>query len=249
MWTVLIILDILMLGCFLLTGLIRFLLAGFIFTLVFFTGKQEDKKKAENGRPLRKDRYAVRVIGSLLLCVFPFLMSPIAMRSKMLWQYQIQKPLLRVYNYVPKWFPDVTADVVSDFRSDHVASVMQGEGHESIRFVTTPERAAEYQRKFSEKAYYTAALPETYDAHITLPKEDMQKIPGYNDEWDNMLSFYCDRDFWYTNDTDGDPDAVIYFLDVHGNWNHPGSSAVIINTKTGAVELSQFGFTKLAYGE
>ena len=188
--------------------------------------------------------------GDLLLQRRLFLPAPVMMETSAMWRYPFQKVYLDFYQNigVPNWFPDFRDDVRSNYRMNYLASILQGTGHFSVRFMTTPERAAELAEQYAAQAKYTAAMPETTDTapigDLTVPENE--RIPFALSEWDGTADYYCDRDFWYP---DGQclPEAKIYILDARGNRNHPASSAVIISS-SGAVQLSQYGSTGLAYG-
>ena len=233
--------------CFLGTGLIRFLTVPGLFILAYVMGAETDKKDSAAGKVLKKSRFAARIIIPLLISSYLMMWTPLGMHTTHIWLYRVQRAYLSLFNSAPKWFPDVPDDVESGFRFDHLASVMQGTGHESLRFVTTPEQAAEYQAQFSAMALYERQLPEYKYADAEIPESARDAF--HSEGWDGTGDIYCDWDFWYPTDTGGDPDAVVYYLDARGNRNHPASSVVILNVRTGAVEFSQYGYTKLAFGK
>ncbi len=226
----------------LLTGSRRFLIgtavcAGFLAAWLYCRRKKPQEKPN-----------ALILLTPLCICGCMMLFAPIYKESRQLWRYPFQRKLHSIYNSTPKWLPDFSGDVQSDYVFDTIPSIMQGSGHYSVRFVTTPERAAEIEKQFAEQAQFIADLPDSRSGMINVPESEWKNIPDKKADWDGIAHFYCDEAFWYP---DGKPSegTKICFLDLHGNWNHPGSAVVIVNSRTGAVEYSQFGWTQLAYGE
>ena len=231
---------------FALTGLLRFPIAAGILIFGCAVRVELDRRAKAAQQPLRKDRWAVLLIPLCLIAAAPFLWTPIAMRTSAPWRYRIQRAVLRVYGYAPEWFPEIAGDVQSDFRFEHLATVMQGTGHESLRFVTSPERAAALEAQYAAQAKYQTVLPADRFGYVEIPEESCAAFAS--EGWDGSGDFWYDSDFWYP-DGNADPDAAVYYLDARGNWNHPASSVVIIDSRTGAVEFSQLGYTVLAYGD
>ncbi|MGN1416003.1 MAG: hypothetical protein ACI4XF_04125 [Oscillospiraceae bacterium] len=178
-------------------------------------------KKAKMAPPKRKD-IVLQVISALIVLMFIFSMPPLGLSSRMMWQYPFQKGFVGMYQNVkePDWFPDFRDDVLADYRFDYLPGFMQGTGHFSVRFVTSPERAAEYSQNYSQQAKWTLSYK---NAAFSAPQ-------------DLFPDFFADRDFW-----ENAPNAEVYILDGVVNWNHPHSSAVIIDTGTGRIQLSQLG--------
>ena len=81
---------------------------------------------------------------NILLCSI----SPWVVHSEYKWQYPFQKAYIGLYQNIkePEFFPDFMNDVRSGYEFDYLPSIMQGAGHYSVTFVTTPERAAEVAR-------------------------------------------------------------------------------------------------------
>ena len=246
---------------FALTGSMRFLLFQGFLILIVLIRTAEKKKRADdpaqtaqtNQNPLKRRVSPWGVIGAVLLLIL-FLPAPLALRSTFVWRYPFQRAYLGLYRNigVPDWFPEFREDIVSDYHMDYVASVMQGTGHFSVCFMTSPERAAELEAQFAEQAIYTDSLPDAGAnasfCKLRVPEEQYQAFSAVSeDEWDGNTTIYADRDFFFHGGNAAD--AAVYILDAKCSMNHPASSAVIISSKTGAVQFSQFGYTHLAYGE
>lgn len=250
--TVILLLILLLAACagFILTGAMRFAVFGIflIIALLLRIAKAQKPPEEAPKNPLKQNISPLIPVGAVL-AVFLFLPAPLKLHTTMRWRYPFQKALIQVYNKMPKWFPDFGDDVKSDFVFDYMPTIMQGTGHESVCFVTTPERAAEIQTQYAAVSKYALPLPETVFSsnfcELTVPEEKC--APFADSEWDGTASFYCDREFWFPDGTVR-PDASVYILDARGDWNHWGCSAVIVSVETGAVQYSQFGFTYLAYG-
>lgn len=199
-----------------LTMSVKFIFAAIIIGIISVTGLQKDKKA-----PSEKKDIILRVISVWIVLMFIFSTPPLGLSSRFLWQYPFQKSLVGMYSNVkePEWFPDFREDVLGEYRFDYLPSIMQGTGHFSVRFRTSPRRAAEYAEIYSRQAKWTIA----FDNAI------------YSEPRDECPDFFSDRDFW------GDSSAKVYILDGVADWNHPHSSAVIIDTNTGKIQLSQLG--------
>ncbi|MBR4201763.1 MAG: hypothetical protein IKQ91_10960 [Oscillospiraceae bacterium] len=241
-----------------LTGSMRFfLLEGVpIFLQLYHIVRQKKQQssqppagEAEKKPHRRKILPDIPVILAAILIFF--LPAPIALHSTMAWRYPFQRAYLNCYQNIqePAWFPEFRGDIVSDYTMDYLASIMQGTGHFSVRYMTTPERAAELEKQFAAQSIYSEALPETADNtsffRLLVPEKqwDSFSVPDA-DMWDGSVEIYFDRDFFCPAEQ-AQSGVMVYVLDAKCNWNHPASSVVIINSKTGAVQFSQFGWTAL----
>ena len=215
--TILIIPAALCLIGFILTASAQFLLAAIIIGISIAVRLNKDKKA-----PPKKKDIALRVISAAIVLMLIFSVPPLGLSSRMLWQYPFQKGFVGMYQNIrePEWFPDFRDDVLADHRFDYLPSILQGTGHFSVRFVTSPERAAEYAQEFSQQAMWTISYE---DISFTAPQDEYPDI-------------FADRDFW-----ENAPDAEVYILDGAVDWDHPHSSAVIIDVQTGKIQLSQLG--------
>ena len=226
-----------------LTGCIRFLIAALLFA-VFLGVHLCDKKDPQ---PQKKTHALLMLIPPFVISGFLMLFAPF-FHSGRLWRYPFQRAFHAVYNSTPKSIPDFSGDVQSDYYFDAMPTIMQGTGHYSVRFVTAPERAAEIEAQFSAQALYTMPLAEGMLSCQSIPESAGNSYAASGEEWSGAAMFYCDEKFWYPEGKPADGTTVLC-LDARGDWNHPGGSVVIVNSRTGAVEYSQFGWTQLAYGE
>ena len=204
-----------------LTGLFRFVPIGVFFLAFAWAGREETSGQAKKRLDFRC------FLIPLLLSAPLFLFAPFITRSHMLWRYPFQKAFHDIYTDSPEWIPAFSADVQSDYEFDVLPSVMQGIGHYSVRFVTTPERAAEYLEQFSAQAVCTVPYPEN-------PSWEIQ-VPGNPDK---PADLHLDAQFWQNGHSDG---AAVCLLRYRCSDNHPASSAVIINSRTGAVQFTRYG--------
>lgn len=198
---------------------VKFWIATLVCGMFGFIGNAADKR-----RP--KSKGIERIILMLLFLLIDFSMPPLSMQSSAKWQYPFQRLYAGCYqnSKEPEWFPDFLDDIEGDYHFSYSPSVMQGTGWFTVRFQTSPERAVAYAAEFADGARYTIPVSE-YGDRYTI-----------NAEKDEVLSVQQDSDFW-----SGNSDAQIYVLDAVLNWNHPHSSAVIVDTKSGKIELSQYG--------
>lgn len=187
------------------------------------------KKKPAWKRTLKIIIAAALVIG--IMTSFP----PITLHTTSLKLYPYFKGYAERYHNIhqPDWYPDFKGDVQSDFRFDYIPSIMQGTGHWTVRFSTSPETAAGYAEQFGG-ARYEFDLSQ-YDDSVNVSVEDL----GYDapPEGEDIITIDFDRDFWKGHEDT----ARVYVIDAVLNWNHPHSSAVIVDEAAGMVELSQLG--------
>ncbi|MBR0484225.1 MAG: hypothetical protein IJJ69_05500 [Oscillospiraceae bacterium] len=188
-------------------------------------------KKSYGVLPTAKKSIIAVAYGFLVFyqCFF-YMMPPFIFNSHSLWKYPFQKVYINLYQNIhePDYFPNFTEAVLSDYEFDYSPSIMQGAGHYSILFTTTPEQAKEYEKIYSEQAEYIIPLSE-YALRAYLDEEQQKELVIFGGE-----------EFWEKFFTQ-DNHAVIYLLDTNGDWNHPHTSAVIIDSQSGKIHLSQLG--------
>lgn len=214
---------------FILTAAVKFLAAAIVCFLVgiigFAADKNYDNKKGIIGR----------IIALIIILFFMFSMPSLIILPSNVWQYPFQKFYTGLYHNVrePEWFPDFRDDVQSDYSFEYMPSIMQGTGHFSVCFVTSPEIAAEYERKFTSEAQYIIPLDE-------FTVRSFYSVNGNSENpWeDDVLDIYWNMKFWKKGE---EPNAHIFVLDAVLNYNHPHSSAVIIDAESGRIQLSRLG--------
>ena len=239
-------LILLMLAGFILTGAARFAVCMILLAVFCCIDRLRTGTGSAKEKPLTKSDRIKHLLCALLLCAVPFWCAPLTLHTSQLWRWPFQRALLGVYNTPAAWFPDFQRDVQSDFAFDYLPGMMQGTGHESVRFVTSPARAAEIEKQFAELALYQSTLPADQSGSFPeIPEQSRAAFPAAAGGWDGTADFWFDRDFWFA-DGSAPADAKVYYLDARGSWNHPGCSAVIVSSQSGRVEYVQYGYTELA---
>lgn len=217
--------------CFMLTADVKFLAAAVICFLVGIiknTGEINSRTIVTN--------ILMRSMALMIILFLMFSMPTLTIHSRLKWQYPFQKIYTGFYHNVkePEWFPDFWNDVQSDYSFDYIPSLMQGTGHYSVCFITSPQTAAEYENKFASQSQYI------------IPFDEYTNTSGWyypigedkDDSGNNVLDVYWNMNFWKSGE---EPTAQIYVLDAVLNYNHPHSSAVIIDKESGRIQLSRLG--------
>ncbi|MBR1724531.1 MAG: hypothetical protein IJ723_05885 [Ruminococcus sp.] len=190
-----------------------------------FTPEQPAKKKRKG---LKTIIIVVAVVVGLII-LFP----PLMLHTTVLQLYPACRVITNMHQNLkePEWFGDYSGDVESVFAFDYMPSVMQGTGHYTVRFKTSPEKAKEYADRFAAQAQYEFMLSEYGDG---IDVRDL----GYDATESNCtLTIFYDKEFWQKNRQT----TKVYVSSASLDWNHPHSSAVLIDEEAGMVELSQLG--------
>lgn len=191
----------------------RFIIAGLIGGVICLSEKRGMRKRDYFARAL-----AFLIAEAFIIGTLPFL------SSSSLWRYPIQRGYIGLYSNTgePEAFPDFIADVESGYRFDYMPSILQGAGHYSVCFVTSPEKAAGYAERYSQTAQFVIPL-EDYNDRYTI--SDTEEIVVYVD-----------------NEFRAEPSgAQIYVCETNLSFNHPHTFAVIVDVDKGMVQLSQEG--------
>ncbi|MBP1545320.1 MAG: hypothetical protein J6A37_01805 [Oscillospiraceae bacterium] len=196
------------------TSDMRFVLAALVFGGVCIFCSPVRQRK-------RKDKIAV-ILAAVLFILYIFAFPP-AISSQSAFKYPVQRAYIGLYKNInePDEFPDFSEDILSDYKFDYAPSILQGAGHYSVRFTTFSERAAEYAEQFETISEFIIPLSEYGDG---LETED-----GY-------IFVYHDREFFVDC-----PQAVIYICHTNQNFNHPCTFALIADTQSGRIQISQLG--------
>ncbi|MCR5121538.1 MAG: hypothetical protein K6B74_03860 [Ruminococcus sp.] len=178
-------------------------------------------------------------VGALIIAAFTLLLTfgtPPFINSRMKWQYPIQQKYISRFHNVkaPEYFPTSLEEVLGDYEFGYMPSIMQGTGYFSVTYKTTPERAAACAAEYAPQAKYTIPLKE-YIEMGGYKVEDF--TPRENSCDDGTLDVYISGKMR----EGGSESAQIYVLYAVLNWNHPHSTAVIVDTETGLVQFSQLG--------
>ena len=195
-------------------------------------------------RKMKKVHGFLPVAGKTILAVadtflligmcFLYLIPPFIFNSHSLWKYPLQKAYINCYQNIhePDYFPDFSRDVVSDYTFNYAPSMMQGAGNYCVSFVTTPEKAGEYEKIYSAQAEYSFPLTELHHHSYELDSENFKSISvAVGSLWEES-SFEEYVAEIHTN---------VYILSTNADWNHPHTSAVIVDAQSGRIEFSQLG--------
>lgn len=188
--------------------------------------------------PPKKKGGAVKIviIVAVVLALIAFLFPPLTLHTTSVKLYPVCRAITGHYKNIhePEWFGDFAGDVESDFAFDYMPSFMQGTGHYTVRFKTSPETAKAYADKFSGSACYKFALSQYGDTAWTSVRDLGYEFP---EAYDDSLVIQRDEEFWSGHEET----ARVYVTDAVLGWNHPHSSAVIVDEESGMVELSRLG--------
>lgn len=178
--------------------------------------------------PLKK-RISDSVVITAMLVIPQLVVSVFAVESHSLWRLPYQNALINFYHNVKMPedvlppYAELKSEVKSDYRFSYLGSVMQGTGHYTVSFTADTDYA------------------KSVAAHFEDISADTFPLDGYSEPSDLAASdepvLAVDRDFWNGREQG----AVVYLLSHSGNVNHPHSTAVIVNTQSGAVSFSRLG--------
>ena len=211
---------------FVLTGMYRYLLLTAIALVLGFGGLLYDSRAAKKGKNLRKTSRARVLI--LLLCIVPVLaFPPLVVESSMRWQYPFQRFIINSYRNIsePNWFPEIDGDkIISDYHFSYLPSIMQGTGHYSIAFNTTEEQMTDYI--------------DEYKAGGGLTKRELllsDCLGGGNNT--DFPALWLDE----TIRKNVSERTWVCVLDAVYDWNHPHTSAVILDAEHNRIQFLQLG--------
>ncbi|MBO4474229.1 MAG: hypothetical protein J5750_04875, partial [Clostridiales bacterium] len=129
----------------------------------------------------------------------------------------------------PSWFPDFRHDVKEDFYFSYNPTILQGNGHWTVRFVTDKNTAGAYAERYKQDAVYTIPL-SWFD-------RNWYNIPESSEGDHGVITIEYDSEFWQ----DASPYTMVYVSYSNLNFNHPHTSAVLVDPETGMIELCQTG--------
>ena len=151
------------------------------------------------------------------------------------WRYNLQLDYVKDYkSHAFKVAPEKIPADISDYGFHFVATLGQGAGHSSVRFKASQDVIKAYEEEYSAKAIYTYPLSVFDEGHITVEKVSPKAAIGMTD--DKSLFIYRDTDFWAESTS-----ATVYVTSATHNWNHPHSTAVIIDSEKNMIEFAQLG--------
>lgn len=224
-----VLLSLLFLLLFIITdhGLIRMIISGiwFAFNLIMVL------KCAE------KIPVAVSIILTVIFVTILFFQSIffLGFSSDTPWRYNFQKSyIIFRNNYEFRVAPEKLPDDISDYSMEYLPSIMQGTGHSSVRFKASQDVIKAYEEEYSAKAIYTYPYSEFEYGHLTVDEVSPKASAKWED--DKSLDIFSDIDFWEESTS-----ATVYVISAVHNWNHPHSSAVIIDSEKNMIEFAQLG--------
>lgn len=223
-----VLLSLLFLVLFIITdhGLIRMIISGiwFAFNLIMVL------KCAE------KIPVAVSIVLTVKFVTILFFQSIffLGFSSDTPWRYNFQKSyIIFRNNYEFKVAPEKLPDDISDYSMEYQPSIMQGTGHSSVRFKASQDVIKAYEEEYSAKAIYTYPYSEFEYGHLTVDEVSPKAVSKYEDRG---LDIYSDTDFWAESTS-----ATVYVTSATHYWNHPHSTAVIIDSEKNMIEFAQLG--------
>lgn len=187
----------------------------------------------DTAQPPKNNRKALKyvIIAAVVIGLLIFIFPPIGMHTKSLTIYRAATHHYKKLRQ-PDWFGDFAGDADSDFAFNYMASILQGTGHFTVRFKTSPEKAREYAERFSP-AQYEFMLSQYSDFAWTSVRDLGYDAP---EDKDTIVIQY-DSDFWQGHEET----ARVCVTNANLDWNHPRSSVMIVDEEAGMVELSQLG--------
>ncbi len=203
-----------------------------VLTLIFVTIEKNAARSGRKSKPGNAAGALIIAAGTLLITFT----TPPFISSSAKWKYPMQRAYIGHFQNVkePEEFPDFLADVESGYEFEYMPAIMQGSGYYSVTFTASPETAADYANRFAPQARYTVPLKEFIE-NGTYTVEDF--TPRENSTDDGTLDVLVSEGM-----RSGCSDsAQIYVLYAALNRNHPHSTAVIVDTETGKIQLSQLG--------
>lgn len=206
------------------TGFIRICIC--IFWLMFMKAKMRNPEEHNYVSNLAR----MLVMTAILGCMSLF--APIIF-SKSAWKYNLQRKYIDLYNkYSSVDFPDKLSGNIGNYKFEYVPSIMQGNGHCSVRFTASADDIKAYEREYAPKAIYAIPLSRFDFGDTVVEEVSPEAVVPY--EGGNNLSMFVDSDFW------GDTKATVYVLSAVHDWNHPHSHVVIISSDYRKIQFSQY---------
>lgn len=167
-----------------------------------------------------------------------FAMSNPSINSSSPWKYSLQRQYIQLYGTgYSEDLPETLPEDIGDYKFEHKPTIMQGQGHCSIRYTAPADTIRAFEEQYAPSAIYTMPLSrfdnDGFYSGIFIEKVSPEATVGYTGE--SYLGVYIDNDFW--KDT---PDATVYVLSAVHDWNHPHSKIVIISSDHSKIQFSQY---------
>ncbi len=184
-----------------------------------------------------KNHIAISITSIFILIPILFFMSLllIGLSSETPFRYNFQKQYITSMNgYEFDILPEKLPDDISDYFFSFKATVGQGAGHSSVRFKASHDVIKAYEEEYSAKAIYTYPYSEFEYGHSISVDEVSPKAESKYE--DHSLGIYSDTDFWAESTS-----ATVYVTSATHYWNHPHSTAVIIDSEKNMIEFARLG--------
>ena len=173
------------------------------------------------------------VLATLMVLWLGLSTAPLGISSNSLQKYPIQRAYVSLYGYdEPDYFSGFEEDVKGEFEFDYMPSILQGAGHYSVFFETDEDTARRYDERFSKQAKYSFTLNEYKNGDIydgRIPELDRNNKDNHS-----TVSLYLGSKY------EGS-DEQVYVIDSNLDFNHPRTSAVIIDKQNNTVFLTRLG--------
>lgn len=213
--------------CFVLTAMYRYIVLLIAALVLGFGGLLLDRHLAKKGKNLKKSMNARIIV--LIMCMIPVLaVPPLTVESRFRWQYPFQKYIINRYRNIrePDWFPEIDGDaVVSGYRFSYLPSIMQGTGHYSIAFNADEE-------------WFHAYLLRIYTEH-----PDIKKVVWLGDYRNHGADSQEIPELWLDPEIRSNASDItsIFVIDANNNFNHPHTSAIIMDMEHKRIQFLQLG--------
>lgn len=183
-------------------------------------------------KPPVKTDVIIQIVIIAVFTLIHFSTPPIMVFSSLPWQYPVQSAYIGLYHNIKEpWFFPVYINKYAEkpYSFDYQPSIMQGAGHYSVTFNLSAYSGGDMlltEEQYSKNSILAIPLKDYPDNghEVKLSDGTEGTVLVFVDD----LMKEC-------------PDAVIYVLDTNYNFNHPRTSAVIIDKNNDMIEFSQLG--------
>lgn len=193
-------------------------------------------KMKKGGEPVQES--IKRMMIFLLISAFSQLFAPLHVGETGAWRYPVIKGYIEAYNTtdIPDWLPDKIPAGAEDHRLDYLPSVMQGNGHFSLRFKCGGEELDRLESLGREKAKYIIPLADYIEKGGDISVSGYEVSPAYEISGDGqgtLSDVRYDSEFWQGYEDGAEILVISASLDSH----KPHSEVMIINRESGMVQL------------
>ena len=176
------------------------------------------------------------------------------------WKLDFQTAYTNMYNNVKmpeELLPpgdELIRSVRAEYHQSYASTMFGKQGHFTVSYLTTVDKAKEFQQVYSQRAVASCPLqmitdPTAYRSRdvrtllINDKEKAIEEILYSESEYNSPtpppdgMTVQIDYNFWQGRDQN----AVIYLLESSGSGEDIRTTAVIIDTQLGAVEFAQYG--------